>query len=269
MSDWKEGRGRWKCSWEESRECSNHSWIKSWSPLWCFILIGAFLFLFSKRRDSEIVEEDHLDWIPGMPTRFSYEDLKAITENFTGKLGEGGFGWVFQGTLSNGIKVAVKQLEGLGQVKKSFLAEAETTGSIHHVNLVRLIGFYSEKSHRLLVYEYMCNGSLDKWIFHGNRDLALGWQSSRKIILDIAKGLSYLHDDCRKKIFHLDIKPHNILLDEDFNAKVSDFGLSKLIDKDQSRIVTRMSGHLVTWLLNGWAPLSQKKLMFTASGLWY
>ncbi|KAJ9699045.1 hypothetical protein PVL29_007897 [Vitis rotundifolia] len=207
-----------------------------------FILIGAFLFLFSKRRDSEEAEEDHLDCIPGMPTRFSFEDLKAITENFSCKLGEGGFGSVFQGTLSNGIKVAVKNLEGLGQVKKSFLAEVETIGSVHHVNLVRLIGFCAEKSHRLLVYECMCNGSLDKWIFHGNRDLALGWQSRRKIILDIAKGLSYLHEDCRKKIFHLDIKPHNILLDEDFNAKVSDFGLAKLIDKDQSQVVTRMRG---------------------------
>ncbi|KAJ9699037.1 hypothetical protein PVL29_007889 [Vitis rotundifolia] len=206
------------------------------------ILIGAFIFLFWKRRDSEEAEEDHLDCIPGMPTRFSFEDLKAITENFSCKLGEGGFGSVFQGTLSNGIKVAVKNLEGLGQVKKSFLAEVETIGSVHHVNLVRLIGFCAEKSHRLLVYEYMCNGSLDKWIFHGNRDLALGWQSRRKIILDIAKGLSYLHEDCRKKIFHLDIKPQNILLDEDFNAKVSDFGLSKLIDKDQSQVVTRMRG---------------------------
>lgn len=206
------------------------------------ILIGAFIFLFRKRRDSEGAEEDHLDCIPGMPTRFSFEDLKAITKNFSCKLGEGGFGSVFQGTLSNGIKVAVKNLEGLGQVKKSFLAEVETIGSVHHVNLVRLIGFCAEKSHRLLVYECMCNGSLDKWIFHGNRDLALGWQSRRKIILDIAKGLSYLHEDCRQKIFHLDIKPQNILLDEDFNAKVSDFGLSKLIDKDQSQVVTRMRG---------------------------
>ena len=207
-----------------------------------FILIGAFLFLFRKRRDSEEGEEDHLDSIPGMPARFSYEDLNAITENFSRKLGEGGFGSVFQGTLSNGIKVAVKHLEGLGQVKKSFLAEVETIGSIHHVNLVKLIGFCSEKSHRLLVYEYMCHGSLDKWIFHRYRGLALGWECRRKIILDIAKGLSYLHEDCRKKIFHLDIKPQNILLDEDFNAKVADFGSSKFIDKDQSQVVTTMRG---------------------------
>ena len=206
------------------------------------ILIVTCLFLFRKKNNTMEVEEDYLDQVSGMPTRFSYEDLKAATENFSRKLGEGGFGSVYEGTLGNGVKVAVKLLEGLAQVKKSFLAEVETIGSIHHVNLVKLIGFCAEKSHRLLVYEYMCNGSLDRWIFHKNQDLALGWQSRRKIILDIAKGLSYLHEECTKKIFHLDIKPQNILLDEHFNAKVSDFGLSKLIDRDQSQVVTTMRG---------------------------
>ncbi|CBI22039.3 unnamed protein product, partial [Vitis vinifera] len=194
------------------------------------------------RPDSIEFEEDYLDQVSGMPTRFSFQDLKSTTQNFSCKLGEGGFGSVYEGTLSNGVKVAVKHLEGLAQVKKSFSAEVETIGSIHHVNLVRLIGFCAEKSHRLLVYEYMCNGSLDKWIFHKNQHLSLGWESRRKIILDIAKGLAYLHEECRQKIFHLDIKPQNILLDEHLNAKVSDFGLSKLIDKDQSQVVTTMRG---------------------------
>ncbi|KAL7215732.1 hypothetical protein ACSBR1_027804 [Camellia fascicularis] len=118
----------------------------------------------------------------------------------------------------------------------------ETIVSIHHVNWVRLIGFCAEKSYRLLVYEYMSNGSLDTWIFHRHQDLTLGWNSRKKIIMDIAKGLTYLHEECRKKIFHLDIKPQNILLDEYFNAKISDFGLSKLIDKDQSQVETIMKG---------------------------
>ena len=104
---------------------------------------------------------------------------------------------MFEGILSNGMKVAVKRLEGLGQVKKSFLAEVKTTSNIHHVNLVKLIGFCADKSHMLLVYEYMCNGSLDKWIFHINKDFTLCWQSRRNIILDIAKGLAYIHEDCR------------------------------------------------------------------------
>ncbi|KAF5949212.1 hypothetical protein HYC85_015169 [Camellia sinensis] len=194
--------------------------------------------------ESEELDKFYIDQLPGMPTRFSYEELKVMTTNFDNKLGEGGFGSVFQGTLSDGTNVAVKRLNGFGQVKKSFLAEVETIGSTHHVNLVRLIRFSAEKSYRLLVYEYMSNGSLDTWIFQRHQDLTLGWQSRKKIIMDIAKGLTYLHEECRQKIFHLDIKPQNILLDECFNAKISGFGLSKLIDKDQSQVVTMMRGTL-------------------------
>ncbi|CAL5343083.1 unnamed protein product [Camellia sinensis] len=118
-----------------------------------------------KSGQSEDFDEFFVDQVPGMPTRFSYEELRAMTSNFNDKLGEEGFGPVFQGTLSDGTKVAVKRLNGFGQVKKSILPEAETIGSIHQVNLVRLNGFCAEKSYRLLVYEYMSNGSLDTWIF--------------------------------------------------------------------------------------------------------
>ncbi|XP_065638538.1 uncharacterized protein LOC136061294 isoform X3 [Quercus suber] len=163
-------------------------------------------------------------------------------ENFNKELGGGGFGTVFEGTLPDGTKVAVKRLDGFSQIQKSFLAEVETIGSIHHINLVRLIGFCAEKCHRLLVYEYMSNGSLDGWVFHQNLEMVLDWQHRKKIVLDVARGLTYLHEECRQKIVHLDIKPQNILLDENFNAKVSDFGLSKLVDHDQSRVVTNMRG---------------------------
>ncbi|PSS06011.1 G-type lectin S-receptor-like serine/threonine-protein kinase [Actinidia chinensis var. chinensis] len=88
----------------------------------------------------------------------------------------------------------------------------------------------------------MSNGSLDKWIFDRHKRATLGWQSRRKIILDMAKGLAYLHEDCSHKIFHLDIKPQNILLDDNLNARISDFGLSKLIDKDQSQVITALRG---------------------------
>ena len=111
-----------------------------------FVLLIIGFVVFLKRRKGE-EEEDYLDQVPGLPTRFSYEDLKVATENFSKKLGEGGFGLVFEGTLKDGTKVAVKCLDGLTQVKKSFVAEVETIGSIHHVNLVRLIGFCVEKSH--------------------------------------------------------------------------------------------------------------------------
>ncbi|KAL4620635.1 hypothetical protein ACB092_06G169800 [Castanea dentata] len=205
------------------------------------LTVGIFLFLrFTK--DYKEIEEDYLDQLPGMPTRYSYEDLKSATENFSSKLGEGGFGAVFQGTLPSGIKVAVKCLTSFGQEKKSFFAEVESIGSIHHVHLARLIGFCAETLHRLLVYEYMCNGSLDKWIFHRVQESPLDWQTRRNIVLNVAKGLAYLHEECRQKIIHLDIKPENILLDENFNAKISDFGLSKLIERDQSQVVTTMRG---------------------------
>ncbi|KAL4575530.1 hypothetical protein LXL04_022377 [Taraxacum kok-saghyz] len=210
------------------------------STIGSFVLIlivgvGLTKFVLKKHKTVNEIEEEYLDQVSGIPTRFSYEELKTATQNFSKKLGEGGFGSVFQGTLEDGSQIAVKCLQGLAHVKKSFLAEVESIGSIHHVNLVRLRGFCAWKSERLLVYEFMSNGSLDQWIYNGDRKHILGWECRKKIILDIAKGLAYLHEDCRQKIIHLDIKPQNILLDEDFNAKVSDFGLSKLIDRNQSR----------------------------------
>ncbi|XAR49520.1 Non-specific serine/threonine protein kinase [Bertholletia excelsa] len=211
--------------------------------LFLLLLITSFaIVVYRKKKRAHEVEEDYLDQVPGMPTRFSHEQLKDATDNFSKKLGEGGFGSVFEGTLNGSLKVAVKCLDGVGHAKKSFLAEVETIGSIHHVNLVRLIGFCAEKAHRLLVYQFMSNGSLDKWIYHRNQEHCLEWRCRKKIVHDIAKGLAYLHEDCRQKIIHLDIKPQNILLDDNLNAKVSDFGLSKLIDRDKSQVMTTMRG---------------------------
>ncbi|XP_006348905.2 G-type lectin S-receptor-like serine/threonine-protein kinase SD2-5 [Solanum tuberosum] len=206
------------------------------------MVLTCFAYIFRRRKGLEEDEEEFLDQIPGMPTRFSYEELTVMTENFSETLGEGGFGSVFEGTMSDGTKIAVKRMQGFGNVKKSFLAEVATIGSIQHVNLVKLVGFCAEKSHRLLVYEFMANVSLDRWIFHGTGEKSLTWGVRKKIISDVAKGLAYLHEDCNNKIIHLDIKPQNILLDHNLNAKVSDFGLSKLVGKDESNIVTAMRG---------------------------
>ncbi|KAG0493849.1 hypothetical protein HPP92_004843 [Vanilla planifolia] len=212
-------------------------------------LVSILVWFIIKKRGKnrtypEIGGDDELDQVPGALVRFSFDELQLITEGYKRKLGQGGFGSVFEGTLSNGIKVAVKKLEGVGQGKKEFLAEVETIGSIHHINLVDLVGFCAEKSHRLLVYEYMPKGSLDQWIFAKEEEEAapLDWQTRRMIILDIAKGLCYLHEECRHRIVHLDVKPQNILLDEKLNAKLADFGLSKLIDREQSEVMTRMRG---------------------------
>ncbi|KAJ0713731.1 putative protein kinase RLK-Pelle-SD-2b family [Helianthus annuus] len=189
------------------------------------VIIGFIMFIAHKKKRNIELEEEYLDQLPGMPTRFFYEELRTATENFNKKLGQGGFGSVFEGSLKDGSKIAVKCLEGLSHIKKSFLAEGSTW-----------------KSQLFLVYDFMSNRSLDRWIYHGNREHVLERECRKKIILDIAKGLAYLHEDCRQKIAHLDIKPQNILLDNDFNAKVSDFGLSKLMDRNQSQVMTTMRG---------------------------
>lgn len=206
------------------------------------IVVAMTLYVRRRRRKyQEIEEEFEFDQFPGMPMRFSYEKLRECTEDFSKKLGEGGFGSVFEGKLDEEM-VAVKRLESARQGKKEFLAEVETIGSIEHINLVRLVGFCAEKSHRLLVYDYMPRGSLDRWIYYRHNNAPLDWHTRCRIILDIAKGLCYLHEECRRKIAHLDIKPQNILLDENFNAKLADFGLSKLIDREQSKVMTVMRG---------------------------
>ncbi|KAL6611221.1 hypothetical protein ACP70R_039149 [Stipagrostis hirtigluma subsp. patula] len=189
----------------------------------------------------EIDEEGDLWELPGMPTRFTFEQLKEATKQFREKLGHGGFGSVYMGQLRE-ERVAVKCLDRSGQGKKEFLAEMHTIGGIHHINLVRLVGFCVEKSQRLLVYEYMSKGSLDRWIYYLNDNAPLGWSTRCRIITDIARGLCYLHEECRQKIAHLDVKPQNILLDDNFNAKLSDFGLAKLIDRDNSHVMTKMRG---------------------------
>ncbi|XP_078179248.1 putative receptor-like protein kinase At5g20050 [Carex rostrata] len=206
-----------------------------------FMLTLVSIYLVCLRRHQEAQDEDIIEQLPGMPNRFTFEELRAATENFVKILGKGGFGTVFEGKWGD-ERIAVKRLDNVGHGKKDFLAEVETIGSIHHINLVRMIGFCADKLNRLLVYEYMCNGSLDQWIYCQDGRVPLDWPSRFKIIIDIAKGLSYLHDDCRQKIVHFDFKPENILLDENFNAKVSDFGLSKLIDRDISRVMTKMRG---------------------------
>ncbi|KAL5793587.1 hypothetical protein ACOSP7_002181 [Xanthoceras sorbifolium] len=203
------------------------------------------IFYIAKIRRSEVEEQEEeymIQLVPGMPVRFSYEELRVATNDFKERLGGGGFGTVYKGVVQNGMMIAVKRLDRMGQGMREFLAEVETIGSVHHFNLARLIGFCVERSCRLLVYEYMCNGSLDKWIFVRDERPCLDWQTRKKIILDIAKGLAYLHEDCRHRIIHLDIKPQNILLDENFNAKVSDFGLSQLFDRDESQVQTTVRG---------------------------
>ncbi|XP_031280200.1 G-type lectin S-receptor-like serine/threonine-protein kinase At2g19130 [Pistacia vera] len=172
---------------------------------------------------------------------FKHRDLRSATKNFSEKLGEGGFGTVYRGTLPNSTAIAVKEHKRLKQCEKQFRAEVQTIGIIQHINLVRLCGFCAEASKRFLVYEYMPNGSLESLLFRKSPRI-LDWQSRFRIATGTARGLAYLHEECRDCIIHCDIKPENILLDAEYNPKVADFGLAKLFGRDFSRVLTTMRG---------------------------
>ncbi|KAF1893226.1 hypothetical protein Lal_00001671 [Lupinus albus] len=169
-----------------------------------------------------------------MPIRYSYRDIKNITSKFKTKLGKGGFGSVFKGKLRSGRIVAVKVLDQTKGNGQDFINEVATIGRIHHVNVVQLIGFCVEGSKRALIYDFMPNGSLEKYIFSHEDESSLSCEILYSIALGIAHGIEYLHNGCNMKILHFDIKPHNILLDEKFNPKVSDFGLARLYPIDNS-----------------------------------
>ncbi|KAH9306293.1 hypothetical protein KI387_010697, partial [Taxus chinensis] len=178
------------------------------------------------------VEKFLEDFSHQMPTRYSYSELKKITNNFADKLGEGGFGVVFKGKLARGNLVAVKILDQSRHSENQFINEVAAIGGIHHIHLVRLMGYCSEKFRSALVYEYMVNSSLDKFIFGGREEeRVLSWEQLYSIALGAARGIAYLHEDCHSRIIHFDIKPHNILLDHKFTPKIADFGLAKLCGK--------------------------------------
>ncbi|XVF79220.1 hypothetical protein PTKIN_Ptkin14bG0203200 [Pterospermum kingtungense] len=151
-----------------------------------------------------------------------------MTGGFKDKLGEGGYGTVFKGKLRGNHLVAVKVLGKSKANGQDFISEVATIGRIHHVNVAKLIGFCVEGSKQALVYDFMPNGSLDKIIFTGENKSILSWQKIYDIALGVARGIEYLDQGCDSQILHFDIKPHNILLDENFIPKVSDFGLAKL-----------------------------------------
>ncbi|XP_058191120.1 G-type lectin S-receptor-like serine/threonine-protein kinase At1g34300 [Rhododendron vialii] len=181
-----------------------------------------------------------LDFVSGVSLQFSYKELRSATKGFKYKVGGGEFGAVFVGTLANGTVVAVKRLEGIEQGEKLFRMEVATISNTHHLNLVRLIGFCCEgHHHRLLVYEYMQNRSLDHFLFPREEffEKSLSWECRFTIALGTAKGIVYLHEECRDCIVHCNLKPENILLDEKYTAKVSDFGLAKIASpkKDHHR----------------------------------
>ncbi|KAJ1282711.1 hypothetical protein BS78_03G072000 [Paspalum vaginatum] len=163
-----------------------------------------------------------------VPKRYKYTELKKITGSFKEKLGEGGYGLVFKGNLEDGRQVAVKILKGSKGNGVEFVNEVVSISQTSHVNIVNLLGFCLHGSKRALIYEYMAKGSLEKYIYSEDTKRAIGWEKLREIAIGIARGLECLHRGCNTCIIHFDIKPNNILLDEEFCPKIADFGLARL-----------------------------------------
>lgn len=201
--------------------------------------------LKKKRNPSDTPNE-----IDGFPLdnvkNFSDKDLRLATDNYnpSKKLGRGGFGTVYQGTLKNGQQVAVKTLSaGSKQGVREFLTEIKTISNVKHPNLVELVGCCVQEPNRILVYEYVENNSLDRALL-GPRssNIRLDWRKRSAICMGTARGLAFLHEELVPHIVHRDIKASNILLDRDFKPKIGDFGLAKLFPDDITHISTRIAG---------------------------
>ncbi|XP_064959886.1 LEAF RUST 10 DISEASE-RESISTANCE LOCUS RECEPTOR-LIKE PROTEIN KINASE-like 2.4 [Musa acuminata AAA Group] len=166
-----------------------------------------------------------------VPKRYKYSEIKRMTNSFSNKLGQGGYGTVFKGTLKDGHLVAVKVLSETKGNGEEFINEVASISRTSHVNIVSLLGFCLEGPKRALVYDFMPNGSLEQFIYADKSKTEtqnLGWEKLYEIAVGVARGLEYLHRGCNTRIVHFDIKPHNILLDQDFHPKISDFGLAKI-----------------------------------------
>ncbi|KAM7497308.1 hypothetical protein LguiA_021722 [Lonicera macranthoides] len=210
-----------------------------------FVLLGVgffgFLCIYKKKINRPTVGNNNI--VETNLRAFSYEELVQATTGFKDELGRGAFSVVYKGVIDIGgtrSNVAIKKLDRVvHDAAKEFRAEVNVIAHTHHKNLVRLLGFCDDGENRLLVYEYMRNGTIASFLFG---DTKPSWDLRTRIALGIAKGLLYLHEECITQIIHCDIKPQNVLLDECYNSKISDFGLAKLLMVDQSRTLTGIRG---------------------------
>ncbi|PWZ31536.1 Protein NSP-INTERACTING KINASE 3 [Zea mays] len=207
----------------------------------CGATVGSVAFV------AVVVDQYDPEVCLGHLKRYAFKELRAATNNFNSKniLGEGGYGIVYKGYLRDGSVVAVKRLKDYNAVggEVQFQTEVEVISLAVHRNLLRLIGFCTTESERLLVYPYMPNGSVASQLReHINGKPALDWPRRKRIALGTARGLLYLHEQCDPKIIHRDVKASNVLLDEYFEAIVGDFGLAKLLDHRESHVTTAVRG---------------------------
>ncbi|OEL33424.1 putative LRR receptor-like serine/threonine-protein kinase [Dichanthelium oligosanthes] len=205
-------------------------------------LVGIFMLVQKRKRVAQ--QQEELYNMVGRPNVFSNAELKLATDNFSSQniLGEGGYGPVYKGKLPDGRVIAVKQLSQTShQGKSQFVTEVATISAVQHRNLVKLYGCCIDSNTPLLVYEFHENGSLDRALFGGS-GLSLDWPTRYEIILGIARGLTYLHEESSVRIVHRDIKASNVLLDTDLTPKISDFGLAKLFDENKTHVSTKIAG---------------------------
>lgn len=200
-------------------------------------------FRFHSKKDEQ---GDEMEKIAAQEQKvFAFETLVSATKDFhpDNKLGQGGFGPVFKGKLNDGKIIAVKKLsQNSGQGKKEFMNEAKLLSRVQHRNVVTLLGYCSHEEEKLLVYEYVANESLDKFLFDSGRRGTLDWKRRSDIISGVARGLLYLHQDSHICIIHRDIKASNILLDDKWIPKIADFGMARLYPEDQTHVNTRVAG---------------------------
>ncbi|KZV50849.1 L-type lectin-domain containing receptor kinase S.1 [Dorcoceras hygrometricum] len=211
-------------------------------------IAGFLVYWFWWKRMKELEEDDEIeDWeMEYWPHRYSYEELSEATKGFSDEelLGSGGFGKVYKGTLTNNIEVAVKCVNhDSKQGLREFMAEISSMGRLQHKNLVQMRGWCRKRNALLLVYDYMPNGSLNKWIFDKPMKL-MNWGGRKRVLADVAEGLNYLHHGWDQVVVHRDIKSSNVLLDSEMRGRLGDFGLAKLYSHGEVPNTTRVVGTL-------------------------
>ncbi|KAG7594895.1 Leucine-rich repeat [Arabidopsis thaliana x Arabidopsis arenosa] len=224
------------------------------STLFLILLIAAVIIVIYKRKrkadrhpsseNKNLQQWDQSSFSDIAQNVFTYEDLAQATGNFssTNLIGQGGFGYVHRGVISDGTEVAIKQLKaGSRQGEQEFLAEIEIISRVHHKHLVSLLGYCITGCQRLLVYEFVPNKTLE-FHLHEKEAPVMEWAKRMKIALGSAKGLSYLHDDCNPKTIHRDVKAANILIDNSYEPKLADFGLARSCSDTETHVSTRVMG---------------------------